>query len=106
VREPLHAFLLANNTKKIYGQLRCCSACSIFDECTYRDMLPVFILKYFRDLITAGDAGFLRNTLLSTSHWDLVSVSSYDSRLRALLSIVWPFVDNSSVGISPAFLLH
>lgn len=54
------------------------SPCSIFDECTHRYMLPIFILKYFRDFITAGDAGYLRNILLSTSCRDLVNASSYD----------------------------
>lgn len=66
-------------------------------------MLPVFILKYFRDPITAGDTGFLQNALLSASHWDIVKASSYDPQLKALLSVVWPLIDSSSVGISPTF---
>lgn len=41
------------------------------DEYTYRYMLPELILKYFRDLVTVGDTGFFRNTLLSTSHWNV-----------------------------------
>lgn len=69
-------------------------------------MLSIFVLKYFRDLLTAGDAGYRRNTLLSNSCWDLVNASSYDPRFQALLSIVWPLIDNISVGISPTILSH